>query len=121
MRSWIPKVLLRAMNFRFRNLYHLLRIASIARPHALIEESALHRIARKSECFRKVLVGSLVLAASKLEFAKRRRVKRIRCQAIEISDGTDLFQPTLRTVALSDCDSAIERDYWGRTYLHQRV
>ena len=86
------------MSFQFRNLYHLLRIASIARPHALIEESALHRIARQSERCAEVLARGLVPPAAKLKLAQCRGVERICGKGVAVDNRADLFEPTLGTL-----------------------
>ena len=53
-----------------------------------------------------MLTCSLVPPAPKLEFAKRRRVERIRGEAIPVANRADLFEPPLGALVLCDRDGA---------------
>jgi hypothetical protein len=52
------------------------------------------------------------------KFAKRGEVERVCGEAITVGNMTDLIEPVLGTLALRDCDGAIERDNRGRTNQH---
>ncbi len=56
-----------------------------------------------------------------LELAERRMVERIVLHALDADDGMNLFETSLRTLALRDRDGAIERDDWRGPDGHQRV
>jgi hypothetical protein len=71
------------------NLFHLRRINLLARTKSFNEELALHRKARERKGFLKVLASSFVLATAKLEFAKRRWVKRIGCEQVAVFNRAD--------------------------------
>ena len=94
---------------------------ALARPHALLEESPLHRIARQRERGLELIATDLAPAAAKLELAERREIEGIPGKAIATGDGADLLESTLGTLVLRDGDGAVERDHRRRTDRHQRV
>src|SRR5260370_4317699 len=92
-----------------------------AHAEALIEKTALHRIARQRQRRTEVLARGRVSPAAKLKLAERRGVKRIGGEAISVFDRADRLEPALQTVALRDRYRAVERHDRGRTYRHQSV
>ena len=99
----------------------LRRIASFARADALVEESALHRVARQSERCSEVLARRLVPPTPKLKLAERGVVERIAREAIRVSDSMYLFEPAFRTFVLRDGDGPVQCYDWRRTNGQQLV
>src|ERR1700751_3409274 len=92
-----------------------------ARSETPLQEVALHHIACERKGLAEVIAGNAVVPAPTLKLAQRRGVKRVAGKTIAVCNGVYLFEPTLRAVALRDCDRAVERDNWGRTYADQHV
>src|SRR5262245_55516216 len=99
----------------------LRRIASFARAHTLLEESALHGVARECERCSEVLARGLVPPAAQRKLAERCGVKRIGGEVLAVGDGVDRCEPTLGALVLRDRDGAVEGDDRGRTDRHERI
>jgi hypothetical protein len=52
--------------------------------------------------------GAVSSAAPKLKFAERRVVERVAGKALAVHNGSDLVEPTLRTLMPSNRDGAAE-------------
>ena len=63
-----------------------------AHPNTLVEEPALHGVARQSERRSEVLPRSLVPPAAKFHFAKRRVIEGICGEPLDVRNRPDLFE-----------------------------
>ena len=97
------------------------RRGEFTRTHALLEETALHGIAREAERRSEVLAGDFISPAVKFELAQRGMEERVGGEAIAVGDGANLFEPAFGAFVLRDGDGAVQRNDRGRTYRHQRV
>ena len=91
---------------------------NFARSHTVLEEAALHWVARQGERLAEVLARVLEPAAPKLHVAESREVERVFSEAVAVDNRPNFFEPALGTRLLRDGNGAIERDDGGRTYGH---
>jgi len=101
--------------------YRTLLSGAFTRTNALLEELALHGIAREGERCSEVLARDFISPAVKFELAERSVEERVGGEAIAVGDGANLFEPAFGAFVLRDGDGAVQPNDRGRTYRHQRV
>jgi hypothetical protein len=80
----------------------VLRSPAFTRGHALLEESPLYGVARKTDGCSEVLARDYVPPAAKFKLAERSGAERIAGEAITVGNGVNLFEPALGACELRD-------------------
>ena len=88
---------------------------------ALGEEVAFRVVASVSKRRAEMTARMLVPLGAKLELTERRPIEWVRIETIPMGDTLDLLEPPIRSISLSDCDSAVESDDRRRANHHQRI